>query len=195
MIYIVHQAADIPPQELFDNRTNEFISIPGRHVDDMDLRLEHSLMSVAKWEGIWHESFSEQEKLPPEKLISYIRCMTINTQRNPDIYDQLTREDRNRILAYMNDPKSAWVIKKPEKKPRRKQPQTAEEIYWAMIQYGIPMECEKWHFNRLIALLDYCKEKGSHSGYGGQKKKSEREIMEMYRALNEKNRKRFNSKG
>ena len=182
--------------EFFDNSTQEFITIPGRHLDAMNLKLEHSLMSVAAWEGIWHEPFSEQKRIDGEKLLSYIRCMTVNQQKNPGIYDQLLQEDLMRITAYMDDPKSAWVMKPPkEEKHRKKERHSAEEIYFAMTQYGIPWDCEKWHFNRLLALLDYFDRKGSVPGYGGQKKKSEREIMELYRALNEKNRKKYNSKG
>jgi hypothetical protein len=65
-----------------------------------------------------------------------------------------------------------------------------------MIQYGVPLDCEKWHFNRLMALLDYCDSKGgSSSGAGGPAKQSRKEILEMYRALNEKNRKKYHSKG
>lgn len=197
MITIAHPERDIPAMELFDNSTQEFITLPAQHLDRMNIQLEHSLMSVAKWEGIWHESFQEQQRIEGEKLLSYIKCMTVNAQKNPDIYHQLVREDLERIVDYMQDPKSAWEIRpqKPEPKRKRK-PQTAEEIYWAMVQYGLPWDCEKWHFNRLLALLDYFDYKGSSSpGYGGQKKKSEREIMEMYRAMNERNRKRFKSNG
>lgn len=197
MIVISHPERDIPPMEFFDNRTQEFITIPAKHLEKMNLQLEHSLMSVAKWEGIWHESFTGQKQINGEKLLSYIRCMTVNPQKNPAVYEQLVNEDLAKIVGYMQDPKSAWEIRpqKPGPKKNRK-PQTAEEIYWAMVQYGLPWDCEKWHFNRLLALLDYFDYKGgSNPGYGGQKKKSEREIMEIYRAMNEKNRKKYNSKG
>lgn len=196
MITIDHPERDIPAVEFFDNGTQEFVTIPERHLKRMHLQLEHSLMSVAKWEGIWHESFTEQKQLNGEKLLSYIRCMTINTQKDPEIYDQLSQADLLKIVEYMQDPRSAWKVKsKGDRKPIKRNPQTAEEFYHAMIQFGVPWDCEKWHFNRLIALLDYCGTKGSQSGYGGEKKRTEKEILDMYRAMNERNRKRFKSKG
>lgn len=195
MIVITHPERVIPAIEFFDNSSQEFITIPERHLDKMNLQLEHSLMSVAKWEGIWHESFTDQAEFSGEKLLSYIHCMTINTQKDPKIYDQLSNDDLMKIIEYMEDPRSAWTINPSRAKKKGKAHQTAEQLYFAMIQYGIPWECEKWHFNRLLALLDFCDRKGSVSGYGGQKKKTERELMEMYRAMNDKNRKRFNSKG
>lgn len=183
--------------ELFDNSTQEFITIPSRHIDPIHLQLEHSLMSIAKWESKWHESFFDKEEMTGEQLIDYIRCMTINPQKNPSIYLDLREEDILKIVDYMQDTYSAWPIKKKKNvKKSKKVPYTVECIYYGMIQYGIPMECEKWHFGRLAALLDYCDSKGgSAPGYGGQEKKSQREIMEMYRAMNERNRKKYNSKG
>lgn len=154
-------------------------------------------MSISKWESKWHVSFFAEDNMNGEKLLDYIRCMTINHQKNPDVYQDLTQEAVLEIIEYMNDPQSAWVINQKKKgKGGKKKPDTVEAIYYGMIQYGIPMECEKWHFSRLMALIDYCDSKGgSTSGAGGPVKKSQKEIMEMYRAINEKNRKKYNSKG
>lgn len=154
-------------------------------------------MSIAKWESKWHEPYFEKDNMTGEQLIDYIRCMTINPQKNPNVYYDLRQEDVEKIVAYMEDPHSAWVIPKKKKgKKFKKTPDTVESIYYAMIQYGIPPEYEKWHFGRLMALMDFCDSKGgSVSGAGGQNKKSQREIMEMYRAINERNRKKYNSRG
>lgn len=196
MLLIDHPARDIPKIEFFDNRTQEFITIEARHVGPIHLQLEHSLMSIAKWEAKWHEPFIGREDMTGDELKDYVRCMTINPQKNPEVYDDLSREDIAKIVEYMEDPHSAWVINSKKKGKKQKRPDTIEAIYYAMIQYGIPMECEKWHFNRLIALLDYCDSKGgSTSGAGGPVKRSQKEIMEMYRAMNEKNRKKYNSRG
>lgn len=197
MLIINHPARDIPKVEYFDNNTQEFITIEAKHYDAVNLSLEHSLRSIAKWEAKWHESFLDQENLSGEKLLDYIRCMTTNQQRNPNAYDGLLNEDLEKIVEYIRDPNSAWVIHKNKKSVRRsKVPDTSEAFYYAMIQFGIPLECENWHFNRLQALIDYCGYKGgSTSGAGGPAKRSQKEIMEMYRAMNEKNRKKYNSKG
>lgn len=196
MLLIDRPARTIPKREYFDNRSQEFITVPEVHYDEIHLKLEHSLMSIAKWEGRWHEPFIGCEDLTGEKFIDYIRCMTVNQVKNPKVYDGLTEDDLMTILTYMGDEHSAWKIQKPKKPIKGKKKQTVEEFYYAMIQFGVPPEYEQWHFNRLVALLDFCNSKGgSVSGAGGPKKKSEREIMEMYRALNEKNRKKFHSKG
>lgn len=197
MLIIDVPARDVAQQEYFNNQTQEFITIESRHIDPIHLQLEHSLMSIAKWESKWHEPFFEKENMTGEQLIDYIRCMTINPQKDPSVYMDLRQEDILKIIEYMEDPYSAWVIPKKKKgKKFKKTADTVEAIYYGMIQYGIPMECEKWHFGRLAALLDYCDSKGgSVSGAGGPAKKSQKEILEMYRAINERNRKKYNSKG
>ena len=192
MILIDHPAEDIPEVELFDNRTQEFITIPAAHHEAFHLQLEHSLMSIAKWEGRWHSSFFASEQMTPEQFIDYIRCMTINTQKNPQVYEWLKPEDIQRISAYMLDPMSAHEIvsKGKKKKGKWQKPDTAETYYHAMFQLNIPMDCEKWHFNRLAALIDLCGNEG-----GGGKAMSQRETMELYKSINERNRKKFHSKG
>ena len=202
MLPIDHPARDIPELEYFDNSTQEFIHIPARHVDAVHLQLEHSLMSIAKWESKWHTSFLSKEQMTPEEFLDYLRCMTINGQKNPEVYKNLEQEDYQKIMEYMNDPMSAIDMtakKTKKKKPGRKTADTAEAIYFAMIQLGIPLDCEKWHFNRLSALIDYCAE--NDGGGGGSKgamqnrPRSQKEMMEFYHALNQKNRKKYNSKG
>ena len=201
MLPIDHPARDIPDQEYFNNATQEFIKIPGRHVDAIHLQLEHSLMSIARWESKWHTSFLGREQMTPEEFLDYVRCMTVNPQKNPETYQNLERGDFERIMAYMNDPMSAIdLTAKKKKKSRKKTADTAESIYFAMIQLGIPVEWgEKLHFNRLSALIDYCAE--NDGGGGGSKgsmqnrPKSQQEMMEFYHALNQKNRKKYNSKG
>ena len=201
MLSIDHPARDVPEQEYFNNLTQEFIKIPGKHIDAIHLQLEHSLMSIAKWESKWHEAFLGKDQLTPEEFLDYVRCMTINPQKNPDVYMSLSQEDFEKILTYMADPMSAidLTAKKKKRKPGKRTMDTAEAIYFAMIQLGIPLDCEKWHFNRLSALIDYCAE--NDGGGGGSKgamqnrPKSQKEMMEFYHALNQKNRKKYNSKG
>lgn len=199
MLPIDHPARDIPPQEFFNNATQEFITIPGRHVGPIHLQLEHSLMSISKWESKWHVPFASREKMTPEEFLDYIRCMTINTQKDPSVYENLMQEDIEKIVDYMQDPMSAIDLtkkKKPKKKPGKKKDDTAESFYFAMTQLGIPFECEKWHFNRLCALIDYCANEGGGGMAGSQgKPKSQQELMQMYHALNQKNRKKYGSKG
>lgn len=221
MITIKHSArTDIKPaREYFDNRKNEFIMVPEikTEIPAINLELEHSLLSIAKWEGRWETQFIGK-KLTREELVDYVRCMTINRQNNPDVYNFLTDEDLLNILEYIQKRFSAWRNpddfnqnkdkdkKKDKKKDKsskkgsdKKQDddcQTVEAIYWAMVQYGIPFECEKWHFNRLWSLLDFFGYKGgSNPPAKGIEKKTERELLEEFAAINEANRQRFKSKG
>ena len=196
MLTIERPAAKIPKREYFDNVRQEFITIEEQNFGPINLRLEHSLMSIAKWESKWHEPFIGQNNLSGEKLLDYIRCMTVNQQKDPTVYDRLTQEDLLRIIDYMEDENSAWIIKKKQKGKKDNRPSTVEEVYYAMIQLGIPPEYEQWHFNRLLALIDFCDSKGgSRSGAGGPRKQNERKIMEMYRSINERNRKKYGSRG
>lgn len=198
-LVIDHPARDIPQQELFDNRSQTFITIPEQHIPAFHLQLRHSLMSIAKWESRWHDSFLAKETMDADELIDYVRCMTINTQKNQDVYKYLGKDDYDQILEYMQDPMSAIDLnakRNKETKKGRKKRETAESVYYAMFNLGIPIECEKWHFNRLSALLDYCADNGTGGKAGtAGRPKTQREMMELYHALNQKNRKKYNSKG
>lgn len=200
MLLIDRPAREIPAREFFDNRTQTFVTVPAQRLPAIHLQLEHSLLSIAKWEGKWHTSFLENESMTAEEFLDYVRCMTVNAQKDPSVYDGLTQEDFEKIVEYMRDPMSATELpdKKQQKKKGRKKPDTAESFYFAMTQLGIPFDCEKWHFNRLAALINYCAENdagGGGKGSGANKPKSQREMMELYHALNQKNRKKYNSKG
>ena len=194
MIVIDHPAMDIPQQEFFDNRSMEFITIPAKHVDAFHLQLEHSLLSIARWESKWHTSFVNKDPITGEELMDYIRCMTINPQKNPEVYEYLTQEDMYRIRDYMSDQMSAWKMREAKSKSKKKTVETAETFYFAMIELGIPFECEKWHFNRLLALIDYSASKNGNGGKSG-KSRSQKEMMQYYHELNVANRKKYHSKG
>ena len=183
--------------EFFNNATQEFITVlEERSCEPTKLLLEHSLLSIKKWESKWHKPFISGEKLSAEEFVDYVRCMTTNSIKDPSVYDCLIDEDAEKIQEYMDDPQSAWNLKGEQEKGKVKARYTVEAVYYVMIQHGIPMECEKWHFNSLLALIDYCGFKGgSTPGAGGQKKKTEREILEMYRVMNEKARAKYHSKG
>lgn len=196
MLPIDHPARDIPAQEFFDNRTQTFISIPAQHIDAIHLKLEHSLMSIARWESKWHKSFMGCEQLEKDEFIDYVRCMTINTQSNPEVYNYLTEEDLKAIIEYMMDPMSAWVPKNKKRKPGKKKAETVESVYCAMFNLGIPQEWEKRHFNQLTALIDYCASNGQGGMAGtANRPKSQRELMSLYHDMNMANRKKYHSKG
>lgn len=177
----------IPSTEYFDDRNNCFIQ-----TREQKLRLEHSLVSLSKWESKWHKPFLSinTEKRTWEETVDYVRCMTITQNVNPDIYYALTDDNIKEIEDYISDPMSAtWFNNKNNGRPSR-EVVTAEIIYYWMIELDIPFECEKWHLNKLMTLIRVCNEKHS-----GGKKMSKKDIYRQNRALNSARKKKYNTRG
>ena len=192
MLYIDHPERDIPEQRFYNPKDHRFITIPPIHYGPVHLKLEHSLMSVARWEGLRHVPFLEKNDMTTEEFLDYIRCMCIDTPKDPAIFDSLTTADFQKIVAYMRDEKSARVIRP---KPGGKAKYTAENLYYAMIRYGIPFDpCEKWHFNRLLALIDICACEGGNGG-PDVRKMSQAELLRYYNELNERHKKELGTRG
>ena len=193
---IEHPERTIPERKIFDSANNEFITIPAVTLKPMKLQLEHSLISIRNWEAEHMKAFSDMEELSPEELLGYIRCMTVNTQKDDSVYNYLTTEDILKIVEYITRINSAWEIRKPKKNGKQKsnRPNTVEAIYYAMIQFGIPFDpCEKWHLGSLMALIDYC----SRNGAAAPKEKpmNMRELRESWYRINEANKKKYHSRG
>lgn len=178
----------IPASEWFDDETQTFVL----QSKPCDLMLEHSLLSLAKWEAKWKKAFLDDK--PPrtdEEFLDYIRCMTINQGVEPMIYYNLTTEHINRIRKYIEDPMTATTIKRQTNKRHvGKKIITAELIYCWMIRFGIPFECQKWHLNRLMMLIEVCSVEG-----GEKQKMTPQEIMRENASLNKMRRAQRKSKG
>lgn len=173
------------PRELFNDLTEEFINIPS-----CELVLEHSLISVAKWESKWKKSFLNTKELTNEELSDYVRCMTIGKEPDDTIYKYLSPKTMQKIQAYIDDPMTATTFTDKKTYAHKKEVITAELIYYWMIEAGVPFECEKWHLNRLLALIKVCNIKGT-SG----KKMSKKDIFKQNAELNAARRKALGSKG
>ena len=164
----------IPEQELFDENKMEFITIR-----EKTLQLEHSLVSVSKWESKWCKPFLSKGEKTFEETIDYIRCMTITQNVQPIIYTLLTSQNLVDINKYIESPMTATVFTNEKNKTTNREIITAEIIYYWMIALNIPFECQKWHLNRLLTLINVCSIKNQP-----QKKMSRKEILERNRALN-----------
>lgn len=177
----------IPETEFYDERTNEFVT-----VSKQELQLEHSLISISKWESKWHESFlSRKEPMTTEQSIDYIRCMTLNKNVDPKCYSVINQELIDKIGEYINNPMTATTFSEREGKKRgSRQIITSEVIYYWMTALQIPFECEKWHLNRLLTLVHVCDLKQQPS-----KKMSKSAAMNQQRSLNAARRNRLHSKG
>ena len=175
----------IPAQELWDEKKEEFIT-----VKECTLQLEHSLVSVSKWEAKWRKVFLSKKDKTRAETIDYIRCMTITQNVNPDVYRCLTKENIEQIQEHVNAPmKATWFSDEHSGSPNNEQI-TSELIYYWMIAQNIPFECQKWHLNRLLTLIRVCSIKNK-----SPKKMSKGEIMKRNASLNAARRKQFNTKG
>lgn len=141
----------IPAHEYFDESKNEFV-----HTNEYELVLEHSLVSVAKWESKWHKPFMGKTPKTNEETFDYIRCMTINQHVCCIDYTLIPPAIISRIEAYIADPMTATTFARPEEKATNKEVITAEIIYYWMIAFNIPSEYQKWHLNRLLTLINVC---------------------------------------
>lgn len=174
-----------PTIELWDETKSEFVYQKGQ-----TLQLEHSLISIAKWESKWHKAFLTKKEKSFEETIDYIRCMTLTPNVKPEVYDLLTDEIIDQIDSYISDSMTAVYFSEDNSPKRSSDTVTSELIYYWMISLNIPFECQKWHLNRLLALIRVCELKNT-----SPKKRSKREIMAQNAALNAARRKRLNTKG
>ena len=138
--------------ELYDSKNNIFVPVP-----ETKLQLEHSLISLTKWESKWHKPFLSSEKTK-EEILDYIRCMVVGKEIDMSILKRLTSDDVKKIQQYIDDPMTATTIytvgQNKKKKSINKDVITNEVLYYYMASNQIPFECEKWHLNRLLTLLE-----------------------------------------
>jgi hypothetical protein len=175
----------IPDQEWFNDVTQEFVEIKGR-----DLTLEHSLVSLSKWESLYHKPFLTREEKTRAETLNYIKCMTI-TQNVPDvIFKAIDAKTINLVMAYIENPMTATTFTEDEQKKKvNRDVITAEIIYYWMVALQIPMECQKWHLNRLLTLINVCNIKNQ------PKKMSKADLMRRNKALNAQRRAQLNTRG
>ena len=119
--------------------------------------LEHSLVSLAKWESHWKKPFLSKDQKTRAETIDYIRCMTLTANVNREFYNTLTQENINAVNAYINDSMTATTFYDGGKtKSPSREIITAELIYYWMVSLQIPFECQNWHLNRLLTLIRVC---------------------------------------
>lgn len=175
----------IPATELWDEHKQEFIYTKGQ-----TLQLEHSLVSLSKWESKWCKPFLSKHRKTHEETIDYIKCMTVTQNVKPDVYECLSRENIRAIDEYINAPMTATTVSDDKNDKHNREIITAELIYYWMFSFGIPKDCEKWHINRLITLIKVFSAKNTPP-----KKMSKRDIMSRNAVLNAARRKQYNTKG
>lgn len=180
----------VPGVEVFDESKGEF----GEFVNvekEQPLILEHSLVSVSKWEAKWCKPFlAKTTEKTLEETIDYVRCMTLTQNVKPEVYNRLSDDNIKAVQEYLEAPMTAtWFSDDKTASPNR-EIITSELVYYWMIALEIPFECQKWHLNRLLTLIRICNIKNKP-----QKKMSQKEVIEKYAALNEARKKQLHTTG
>ena len=171
--------------ESFDEATQQFVLVGG-----FELQLEHSLVSLSKWESEFEKPFLAEEDKTPEELIGYIKAMTLTQEVPPEVFAQLNEANFTAINTYINAKRSATWFSEAPGAPRAKEIITSELIYYWLTVFNIPFEVENWHLNRLFTLIRVANVKSAKP-----EKMSRAQMAERNRALNEQRRAQLKTKG
>ena len=179
----------VPPTEVFDETQQRFVQVTNRCYT---LSLEHSLVSLSKWEMKWKKPFLGEKQLDKDALLDYIRCMTLTQNVPENVYKAIGMHPEllTRITKYIEDPMTATTITEHEKKAKNREIVTSEIIYYMMIELNIPVEFQKWHLNRLLTLIRVINLKQR-----GSKKMSPSAVRAQNKELNALRRARLKSRG
>lgn len=157
--------------ERYDEDKNEFLS----PIKGQTIRLEHSLVSISKWEAKYKKHFLGNKKLTNEETLDYIKFMTITQNVNPELYNYIPITEQQKINDYLADTMTATTFQIHDKVANKglNKITTSEEIYYLMMSYGIDMECQKWHINRLLTLIRVFNVKNAEGDKNNKMSKSE----------------------
>lgn len=176
----------IKGSESFDEATNTFSKLE----EDVTIELEHSLISLSKWESKYEKPFLSDTKKTREEIFGYLQAMVVTPDVDPGVLFRCSQEGIDEIQAYIDSPQSATTFGQLPERRGRGEVITSELIYYWMVMLSIPFECEKWHLNRLFALVRIHNVKNAP-----QKKVPRHELAMRNRKLNDERRKALGTKG
>ena len=174
----------VPAGEMYNERENEFT-----YTKETVLTLEHSLVSVSKWESKWRVPFLSKSNKTPQQTVDYVRCMTLTQNVDDQAYRNLSQANVDAIEEYIDAPMTATTITNHSKKINN-EIITSEIIYYWMVALNIPFECQKWHLNRLLMLINVCSVKQEKP-----KKMSKSSALRSQAALNAQRKASLNTRG
>lgn len=175
----------IPSIELYDETTETFTT-----VDDVEIELEHSLVSLSKWESFFQKPFLSTTEKSSIEILTYIRMMVLTPNVDPTVYLRLSQQNLDDIHTYIDSAQSATTFGDMPSAKGRGEVITAELIYYWLIAFTIPFECQTWHLNRLFSLIRICNIKNSKP-----KKMSRQEMAMRNKELNAQRKAKFNTSG
>jgi hypothetical protein len=175
----------VPGVEMFDEQSQEFVTI-----DDVTLDLEHSLVSLSKWESIYEKPFLGKEEKTTEEVLGYVKAMALTPNIPEEVFSKLSEANVEEINAYIDAKMTATWFSEAPGAPSSRDVITSELIYYWLITFQIPFECENWHLNRLFTLIRVCNIKQAKP-----KKMSRSEIASRNRELNAQRRAQLGTKG
>lgn len=175
----------IPATECWDESKQEFFKI-----QQQTIQLEHSLVSLSKWESKWNKIFLSKDEKTVEEILDYVKCMTVTPNVDSKVYYGLTAGNFKQINDYIEAPMTATTFNEMGGNKPNRERITSELIYYWMIALNIPFECQKWHLNRLLTLIRICNIKNQPP-----KKMGKKAVASNYAAINAARRKQLNTTG
>lgn len=166
---------EIPELEGCNEKTREFVNTKA-----CTLHLEHSLIALSKWESKWHKIFLDGEPKPEKEMRDYLRCMCLDKDVDPAIWDLLPMNKVAEVFEYIDDPMTGTRFRKSDDEEPSRELMSSELMYYYMFSNSIPKECEKWHLNRLLTLLRIFGEKNK---VHDKPKASQSQLMNKYASM------------
>ena len=175
----------VPGLELFNNETQKFT-----RTEELLLELEHSLVSLSKWESKWNIPFLGRDQKTNEQIIDYVKLMTLN-EVSDDVFLRLSEDNYNQINEYVNSKQTATWFREESNRPVNREIITAEIIHYWMISLQVPQEYQYWHINKLFTLIRVLNQKNQPKKKQGMTQSA----AAQRRALNEARQRQYGTTG
>lgn len=175
----------VPGVEMFDDQSQEFVT-----EGDVTLELEHSLVSLSKWESKHEKPFLGKGEKTTEETLAYVECMILTPNVSEEVISKFSEENLKAVNEYINAKMTATWFNEPPGAPKTRDVITAELIYYWMVVFQIPFECENWHLNKLFTLIRVCNIKQAKP-----KKMSRSELAARNRELNAQRKEQLGTSG